>query len=132
MQAFTWHCHDSCHALWLLLNAHLHGKALGAPTSYTHLHLLAHIEELYGLAPHMLHQDKDIFSTPFEDRLLQIMRTLHVFYKFVKPIVEKSICEARDFGATFCPIDDYFGPAPPPPIPNEIFDIILGTSCHVG
>jgi hypothetical protein len=126
------HCHDFCHALWLLRNAHLHGNALGVPTSYKHLHLLAQIEELYGWAPHMLHQDKDIFSTPFEDRLLQTTRTLHAFYKFAKPIVEKSIRKARDFGTTFRRIDAYFGPAPPPLIHNAIFDIILGTSGRVG
>jgi hypothetical protein len=54
MKALICHCHDFCHALWLLWNSHLHGKVLGAPTSYKHLHLVAQLEELYASAPHIL------------------------------------------------------------------------------
>jgi hypothetical protein len=129
MKTFIRHCHDFCHTLWLLHNSHLHGKANGASTSYKHLHLLAQLEELYECAPHMISQDRDIFSLPFDDRRLQSTSTLRAFYTFAKPIVEKSIKEAQDFGTAFRRID-YFGPAPP--IPPEIFDIILGNSCLVG
>jgi hypothetical protein len=51
--------------------------------------------------------------------------------RVVQPIVEKSIKEAQDFGTTFRRIDDYFHPAPPPDIPIEIFEIILGNSCRI-
>jgi hypothetical protein len=132
IKALIRHCHDFCHTLWLLRNSHLHGKADDASTSYKHLHLLAQLEELYDCAPHMLTQDRDIFSLPFEARRLQSTRTLCAFYTFAKPIVEKSIKEAQDFGTTFRRIDDYFGPARPPPIPPEIIEIILGNSCLVG
>jgi hypothetical protein len=102
MKALIRHCHNFCHTLWLLRNSHLHGKADGASTSYKHLHLLAQLEELYECAPRMLVQeDRDIFSLPFEDRRLQSTSTLRAFYTFAKPIVEKSIKEAQDFGATF-------------------------------
>jgi hypothetical protein len=131
MKAFIRNCHDFCHALWLLRNSHLHGKAPGASTSYKHLHLLAQIEELYDTAPHMLAHDRDIFALPFETRQLQSTRTLRTFYTFAKPIVEKSIREAQDFGMTFRRIDEYFSPAPPPAIPLEIFEIILGNSCRI-
>jgi hypothetical protein len=131
MKAFICNCHDFCHALGLLRNSHLHGKAPGASTSYKHLHLLAQIKELYDSAPHMLAHDCDIFSIPFDNRRLQSTRTLRTYYTFAKPIVEKSIKEAQDFGTTFRRINDYFHPAPPPDIPIEIFEIILGNSCCI-
>jgi hypothetical protein len=81
--------------------------------------------ELYASATHMLAQDREIFYTPFEDGQQQTTRTLQSFCTFAKPIVEKSIKEANDFGTTLCRIDDYS-------IPPEMFDIILGSSCRVG
>jgi hypothetical protein len=131
MKAFIRHCHDFCHALWLLRNSHLHGKAPGASTLYKHLHLLAQIGELYDSAPHMLAHDKDILSIPFETRKLQSTHTLRAYYTFAKPIVEKSIREAHDFGMTFRRINDYFRPDQPPEIPLEIFEIILGNSGRI-
>jgi hypothetical protein len=94
--------------------------------------MLAQLEELYNCALHMLAQDREIFSLPFDARRVQSTRTLRAFYTFAKPIVEKSIKYAQDFGTVFRRIDDYFGPAPPSPILPEIFDIILGHSCLVG
>jgi hypothetical protein len=101
MKAIIRHCHDFYHTLWLLHNSHLHSKAAGASTSYKHLNLLAQLEALYACAPHMLAQDQEMFSLPFEDRQLQSTRTLYAFYTFVKPPEETSIKKAQDFGTTF-------------------------------
>jgi hypothetical protein len=58
--------HDQWHAVWLLCNAHLHGTDPNNTTSYTHLHLLAQIRELYDAAPHMLAHNRDVLAFPLE------------------------------------------------------------------
>jgi hypothetical protein len=77
---------EQCHCTWLLRNEHLHGTSPCQPHSYTHLHLLAQVTELYDTAPMMLVRDRDIFEVPLKDRRNQTKATLQSFYSSAKPI----------------------------------------------
>jgi hypothetical protein len=113
---------EQCHACWLLRNLHLHGTDPRNTSSYKHLHLLAQVTALYELAPFMFSTDRAIFEIPLEARQLQSKSTLQLFYSWASPVVKLSITKAADMGANFRSIDQYFQK----PIPQSIFDIILG------
>jgi hypothetical protein len=70
----------------------------------------------------MLSMDRAIFEIPLKARQLQSKSTLQLFYSWASPVVELSITKAADMGANFRSIDQYFQK----PIPQSIFDIILG------
>jgi hypothetical protein len=112
------------HTVWLLRNEHLHGTDPFHHRSYKRLHLLAQIRELYNAAPLMLASDRDILSVSFDYRYSQTTASLHTFYAWAKPIVDKSTHDANDFGSHFRRIDSYFRPS----IPPELFDVILITT----
>jgi vacuolar-type H+-ATPase catalytic subunit A/Vma1 len=65
--------------------------------------------------------DRDILAFPFDRRQTQSTATLHDFYKWVKPLVNKSIHDANELGSRFRRLDSYFRT----PVPPELFDLIL-------
>jgi hypothetical protein len=99
--------HDRCHTVWLLRNQHLHGTDLNnTTTSYKHLHLLAQIQELYDVLPHMMTHNRDVFAFPMEFRCLQSTAALTAFYHHAKTIAEKIIEDALKLGRNVRHIHD--------------------------
>ena len=98
------------HHIWLIRNTHLHQTDPMQQYSYTHIHLLAQIKELYDCIPLMLAADRDIMSIPYSARLEQPTSTLQTFYKWAKPLVDKSVQDANELGRSFQRIDHYFCP----------------------
>jgi hypothetical protein len=80
------------------------------------------VTALYESAPFMLSADRVIFEIPLESWHLQSKSTLQSFYSWASPIMKLSITKAADMGGNFRSIDQYFQK----PIPQSIFDIILG------
>jgi hypothetical protein len=117
--------HEQCHTVWLLRNLHLHGTDPNNITSYKHLHLLAQIQELYDAIPDMMQHDREILAYPMEGRRLQSTTTLNTFYRHAKPIVEKSIEDAKTLGQNFRRINEHLQPIRHL-IPAALFDVILG------
>ena len=109
------------HNMWLIRNTHLHRTDPLQTHSYIHLHLLAQIKELYDCIPLMLSADRDILSYPYAARSEQTTSALQAFYKWAKPLVDKSVRDAVEMGQSFRRIDSYFRPR----IPQELFDVIL-------
>ena len=108
-------------SIWTIRNSHLHNTDPLQQHSYARLHLLGQIQELYDCLPLMLAADRDILSIPYTRRLDQPTPTLRSFYKWAKPMVERSVQEADELGRSFRRIDSYFGPRVPP----ELWDVIL-------
>ena len=69
----------------------------------------------------MIHSDQDILSVPYEVRERQSLVTLQSFYKYAKPIADKSIKQAAEMGPNFKTIKQYFRPI----VPQALKDIIL-------
>jgi hypothetical protein len=112
----------SLHELWLLRNSHLHDADGRSLHSYKHAQLLHEIEALYDLAPSMLASDRSIFNYPLAQRQSHNTNQLRNFLSFARPVVQTSIGQAKDMGANFRTVDDYFRPV----IPQHVIDAILG------
>jgi hypothetical protein len=121
------HMLNLSHAMWLQRNKALHGNdATTQLLSYQHTQLLLEIQDLYDQQDLMLANDRKIFTKPYDYWLDRPTSQLKTFLQRMRATVKASVAQASDMGPNFRPITSYF----PPTIPQDIFDIILGTNYH--
>jgi hypothetical protein len=123
IRALVSHLLAVVHSVWLLRNKALHGDdSTTLLLSYKHTQLLLDIQDLYDQAECMLAADRSLFVHPYSYWLEKPTTELKTFLKRMRATVKASVAQAADMGPHFRPIDSYF----PPPIPPELFDVILG------